>query len=104
MGDRTRTSAPGHEIAVGVLIPHGWDDNFSVTSVSLACEGEREIVIGNLESHPGLLVLLRRRVRLTGTVARDGEGETMTVEGYKPVADSDANGPETRGTTNGKIL
>jgi len=104
MGSRTRTSAPGRETAVGVLIPHGWDDNFKVTSVSLACDGEREIVIGNLENHPGLLVLLRKRVSLTGTVARDGEGETMSVETYKPVAETDGNGPEPRGTTNENVL
>ncbi|MFH1913818.1 MAG: hypothetical protein ABIK45_06055 [Pseudomonadota bacterium] len=104
MGHRTRTSVPGFETAVGVLIPHGWDDNFSVTSVSLACDGEREIVIGNLDNHPGLLVLLRRRVSLTGAVTRDERGECMTVESYKPVGEDDGNDPETRGMMHEKVL
>jgi hypothetical protein len=100
MGQSKRTSSPGSETVIGVLIPHGWDESFSVTSVSLACDGEREIVIGNLDNHPGLLVLLRKRVSLSGAIRRDEHGETMDVRSYGPAADADGNDPEPRGMAN----
>lgn len=104
MGHSTRTSTPGSETVIGVLIPHGWDESFSVTSVSLACDGEREIVIGNLDKLPGLLVLLRKRVSLSGAVRRDEQGETMDVRSYQPAAEADGNDPEPRGMTNEKSI
>jgi hypothetical protein len=99
MGQRTRTSTPAKETVIGVLIPHGWDENFSVTSISLACDGEREIVIGNLNRHPGLLDLLRKRIRATGAVMRGGQGESMNVDAYQPLADIDGNDIANKGTT-----
>jgi transcriptional accessory protein Tex/SPT6 len=98
MGHRTETSIAGSETVIGVLIPHGWDEDFSVTSVSLACDGEREIVIDNLSRHPGLLALLRKRLRVTGSVVRSGQGESMDVNTYHPLGD-DAKDLEHKGTT-----
>ena len=68
------------ETVVGVFIPDGWDADFRVTSLFLACDGEREIAVRNLVERPELLDLVRRRARVTGTVAADGLREIMDVE------------------------
>ena len=68
------------QAVVGVFIPDGWDADFRVTSVFLACDGEREIAVRNLAERPELLGLVRRRARVTGTVAEDGAREIMDVE------------------------
>jgi hypothetical protein len=104
MGHRTRRSAPESETVIGVLIPHGWDEHFSVTSISLACDGEREIVINNLDAHPGLLVLLRKRISATGTMERDEQGESMAVRSYRPLKESDGNEFGSKGTTHENSL
>ncbi len=68
------------EIVEGVLIPDGWNKDYAVTSLFIACDGEREIAIGNLDDHPELVTMLRKRVRVTGLVARGKTRESIEVE------------------------
>lgn len=79
--ERTVTEQSGRvETVEGVFIPDGWNSDFMVTSVFVACDGEREIVVRNLAERPEVLVMLRRRVRVTGLVFRTGWREAMDVE------------------------
>ncbi|MBI9112172.1 hypothetical protein [Maridesulfovibrio ferrireducens] len=79
------------EILVGVLIPSGWNARFDVINLSLACDEEREVGIGNLEEHPELFNLLRRQIEVAGTVMKDGEFEIVKVVSFKVVSDSNTN-------------
>ncbi|WP_147822019.1 hypothetical protein [Salidesulfovibrio onnuriiensis] len=79
---------PNWETFVGVLIPSGWDGDFHVSKISLACNGEKDIAIANLEERPDLLALLQKRVRIAGPV--DPMRKAVTVKWCR-LEDEDAN-------------
>jgi hypothetical protein len=67
-------SAEKETVFEGVLIPSDWDDIGSVTGISLNTtdEGEYEIEIMDGQMRKRLLKNLKRRVRLSGRINRDG--------------------------------
>ncbi|MEZ0576746.1 hypothetical protein [Halodesulfovibrio aestuarii] len=74
---------------LGVLVPYERDDQFNILKVSIACAGEREIVIENLSQHANLLELLREPVLLKGFISSDGTTETINVKKVIPFVKSD---------------
>jgi len=90
---RPDNAHPLKETIRGVVVPAQWDDQFRVTDILIACLGEREVRVGNLESFPVLRTLERTEVRLTGTVERDGDVETIHVESVAPLGRESANQP-----------
>ena len=95
MEQETRKPKVNTESVVGVLIPTGWNEQFGVTAMALACDGEREIAVGNLDEHPELHAAMRRRVRVEGSVTRKGMLETMDVVACHLVEETEALGPLT---------
>ncbi|SMF03569.1 hypothetical protein [Desulfovibrio gilichinskyi] len=91
MEERILKPATETERLTGVLIPSGWNARFDVTSLSLACDGEREVGIENLSEYPELLSLLRRQVEVAGIVEKDGDFETLRISSFKVVSDINAN-------------
>ena len=85
MHQPTETTRPLRETIRGVVVPAQWDDQFRVTDILIACLGEREVRVGNLDSFPVLRTLERAEVSLTGTVRRDGGVETIHVESVAPL-------------------
>lgn len=98
MKDRTQKTVSESEPIVGVLIPSGWGDGFIVTEISLACDGEREIAITNLDAQPGLHELLRKRVQVVGTLKQSGQCETLDISSYQVLDENDPNEFETKGS------
>ncbi|MDD3310590.1 hypothetical protein [Pseudodesulfovibrio sp.] len=93
MKHRSDTSVSLKETIRGVVVPAQWDDQFRVTDILIACLGEREVRVGNLESFPVLRTLERTEVRLTGTVKRDGGVEVIHVESVAPLGQESAHQP-----------
>lgn len=89
MGKQSRNQNGRIESVVGVLIPTGWNEQFTVTAMALACDGEREIAVSNLDEHPGLHLVLRKRLRAEGAVFHDDLTETMQLRSYALVEDND---------------
>ena len=69
----------------GVVVPEQWDDQFRVTKVLIACKGERELLVENLDAFPALLSYARTEAVFTGTVRRRGTAESIVVESVSPV-------------------
>lgn len=64
----------------GVVIPDCWAKDYRVTSVVLACEGERDIAFANLAEFPELLSMSRKRIRISGTLTTSRRnGKTLEV-------------------------
>ncbi|MEF2231172.1 MAG: hypothetical protein V3571_09610 [Pseudodesulfovibrio sp.] len=93
MKHRPDTTHPLKETIRGVVVPAQWDDQYHVTDILIACLGEREVRVGNLEAFPVLRTLERTEVRLTGTVKRDGDVETIHVESVAPLGQKPPNQP-----------
>ncbi|WP_419788406.1 hypothetical protein [Pseudodesulfovibrio sp.] len=89
----TDTGVLSRETIRGMVVPSQWDDQFRVTGILIACLGEREVRVGNLESFPELRTLERAEVRLTGTVDRVGDVETIHVESVSPLANEKVDQP-----------
>jgi len=70
------------ETIVGVLIPCSWDEQFKVTRISLACDSEREILIGNLNEHPEIHKHIRNKVRVVGRVFKNGRNEIVDISSF----------------------
>ncbi|MBI9078798.1 MAG: hypothetical protein JEY79_03545 [Pseudodesulfovibrio sp.] len=83
MGKTIRTPVAEMETIAGVLIPSGWGEQFMVTRISLACDGEIDILVGNLDAHPEMHVHIRKWVQAVGTISRDGESEVMQVASFR---------------------
>ena len=73
------------ETVRGVVVPEQWDDQFRVTEVLIACKGERELLVENLESFPSLLSYARTEALFTGTVRRRGSAESIEIDSVSPV-------------------
>ena len=80
MKRRPNTTPPSRETLRGVVVPAQWDSQYRVTGMLIACPGEREVRVGNLEAFPMLHLLERTEVELTGTVQRDGVAETIHID------------------------
>jgi hypothetical protein len=75
------------ETVRGVVVPEQWDDQYRVTEVLIACKGERELLVENLDSFPALLSFTRTEAVFTGTVRQRGSAESIVVESVSPVDD-----------------
>ena len=73
------------EIIRGVVVPEQWDDQFRITEVLIACKGEREILVENLDTFPALLSFTQTEAVFTGVVQRRGSAESIVVESVSPV-------------------
>lgn len=93
MGKQPRNPLNHTESVVGVLIPTGWNEQFAVTDMALACDGEREIAVGNLSEHPEMHAIMRRRVRVSGLISRKGMTETIKVIACQLAEDSELRVP-----------
>lgn len=71
----------------GVVVPAHWDSEFRVTGILIACPGEREVRVENLDSFPMLKSLERNEVQLTGTVEKVGPMETIVVNSFQPLSE-----------------
>lgn len=76
---------PSRETIRGVVVPAQWDSEYRVTGLLIACPGEREVRVGNLDSFPMLRLLERTEVVLTGTVKKDGFSETILIDRIQPL-------------------
>lgn len=76
---------PSRETIRGVVVPAQWDSEYRVTGLLIACPGEREVRVGNLDSFPMLRLLERTEVVLTGTVQKDGFSETILIDRIQPL-------------------
>ncbi len=76
----TDTLSDRKETIRGVVVPEQWDDQFRVTEVLIACKGEREILVENLDSFPTLLSFTQTEAVFTGTVRQQGATEFIVVE------------------------
>lgn len=70
------------ETVRGVVVPKEWDNKYQVTEVLIACRGEREIRIDNLDKFPTILSLAQEEALITGTVTKDGSGESIVIESF----------------------
>ena len=86
MKRQTISKRSSTETVCGTIVPAHWDNEFRVTGILIACPGEREIRITNLDSFPMLKLLERKVVELTGQVKREGAIETMHIESVRPVS------------------
>ncbi len=86
-----RILKPATERLTGVLIPSGWNARFDVISLSLACDGEREVGIENFSEYPELLGFLRRQVEVSGIVEKNGDFETLRISSFEVVNDINTN-------------
>lgn len=68
------------ETLTGFVVPAHWDDNNEVTSVLIACEGERDVFVDGLSECPILLSLLQKKATLTGEVTLVRGVERIRVE------------------------
>lgn len=64
----------------GVVVPGEWDNRFQVTALLIACKGEREIRVENLDRFPDLLAMARQEAIITGTISKNGPTESIVVE------------------------
>ncbi|BDQ35042.1 hypothetical protein [Pseudodesulfovibrio portus] len=80
MKRQSNTTPPSRETLRGVIVPSQWDNEFRVTGMLIACPGEREVRVANLEAFPMLHLLERTEVELTGTVRKDGIAETIHID------------------------
>lgn len=78
--DGKRNTSKNRESVTGFVVPAHWDDNNAVTSVLIACEGERDIVVDGLSECPILLSLLQKKATITGEVTLVGGVERIRVE------------------------
>lgn len=69
----------------GVIIPSGWDEQFRVTGLLIACKGEREIKVVNPDAFPVLLPLARMEAQVSGIVKKEGGRETIHVDSVLPL-------------------
>lgn len=68
------TEATGLSTVTGYVLPEGWAEDFSVSSVLIADDAERELIIGNLVDYPELIQLCRSKVAATGYIySRQGK-------------------------------
>ncbi|SIN80371.1 hypothetical protein [Halodesulfovibrio marinisediminis] len=74
---------------LGVLVPYERDEHFNILKVSIACAGEREVVVENLPQHIQLLEFLREPILLEGLVTRNGNIETINVKRVIPFVKSE---------------
>jgi hypothetical protein len=77
------------EKVLGVLVPYERDDQFNILKVSVACAGEREVIVENLSQHLDMLEYLREPVLLEGIVTCDETIETINVKKVIPFVKSD---------------
>ncbi|MFA9394703.1 MAG: hypothetical protein ACERJ1_08315 [Halodesulfovibrio sp.] len=77
------------EKVLGVLVPYERDDQFNILKVSVACAGEREVIIENLSQHLDMLEFLREPVLLEGIVTCGEAIETINVKKVIPFVNSD---------------
>lgn len=82
MTQHVQTIQGSRETIRGVVVPEQWDEKFHVTQVHIACKGEREIRVANLDHFPILLSLSQTEAVFTGTVTRQGATESIIVESY----------------------
>lgn len=64
----------------GVVVPRDWDSHFQVTGMLIACKGEREIRVENLNKFPHLVDLSQQEALITGTIKSDGAIESIVIE------------------------
>ncbi|BCS87493.1 hypothetical protein [Pseudodesulfovibrio sediminis] len=64
----------------GVVVPEDWDNQFQVKTILIACTGEREIRVENLERFPALLSMSQQEAIITGTIHKCGSVESIVVE------------------------
>ncbi|QGY39545.1 hypothetical protein GM415_05235 [Pseudodesulfovibrio cashew] len=85
MTQASNISCRRRETIRGVVVPEQWDDQFRVTEVHIACEGEREVRVENLDRFPVLLSLSQTEAVFTGSVLRSDMGESIIVESFTPL-------------------
>ena len=73
------------ETVTGVLVAANWDQEYKVTGVVIACEGERDIHVINSQALPELAFLMGKRVSATGAVFRKSGVESMRVRHCYPL-------------------
>lgn len=66
MEDSKELEESGLATVTGYILPNGWNEDFSVSSVLIADDQEREFVVGNLDNYPELRDLCRRKIAATG--------------------------------------
>ncbi|WP_147822011.1 hypothetical protein [Salidesulfovibrio onnuriiensis] len=71
------------ETITGFVVPEAWDDQFCVCEVLIACDGERDIRVVNLDSHPILFDLVGKQASVTGVVRHSGSREEILVQRVK---------------------
>lgn len=67
----------------GFVVPEQWDDQFQVTEVLIACNGEREVRVENVDKFPQLLSSTQQAVAVTGMVRQNQRSESILVESYE---------------------
>lgn len=67
----------------GIILPVEWDESGNVTGLAIHSYDEEKYQIDNLSERRELLSLLRERLKVTGILKRDDNGNRFTVKGYK---------------------
>ena len=67
----------------GIMLPTEWDEKGNVTGLAIHAYDEEKYHIDNLSERRDLLSLLRARLKVTGILKRDENGNRFTVKGYK---------------------
>lgn len=79
---------PRKETVRGFVVPEQWDDQYRVTRVIIACNGERDIRVENFEKFPMLLTFSQTEASITGIIRNDHGVESILVEQLSPVVAS----------------
>ncbi|ABM29355.1 conserved hypothetical protein [Nitratidesulfovibrio vulgaris DP4] len=71
---QTIAAQDGLATVTGYILPEGWADDYSVSSVLIADNSEQEFIVGNLGDYPELVRLCRCKVAATGYIySRQGK-------------------------------
>jgi hypothetical protein len=81
---KARTKNQNRAVTIsGIMLPAEWDESGNVTGLAIHSNDEEKYNIDNLSERRELLSLLRERLKVTGILKRDVDGNRFTVKGYK---------------------
>jgi hypothetical protein len=84
---RGRRAVGRREVSLeGLIVPADWDENDAITLVSLLTDDEGEYLVAADSVGRKLTTCIHKRVRVAGSLTKDGLGEyVVTVERFSVV-------------------
>lgn len=79
----------------GIVTPHDWDAEGSITKVSISAADEAEYVVDASEKGGELLKLIHEAVVVSGVLKSDAHGkQVFVVEAYQALPSGEENGSD----------